>query len=962
MDCAGATARTIEVMLAGRRRRCFAGLGLLLACAPVVAPAPAPAEPRVLAPWPSSVRPVPAHECDTEVCWETRAADATRRGDLDVAAELRGRAYRHAPTAARLDAWADAWLAVGATERARGVLEAARRDGARRGDDALAATLGRRLAALPGAAIGRPISSPAPGEALRAAYVELAAGRGDPAALVAAGADDPYHLVQAAGLAWARRDEPLARRLWARARAAYDERGATLELEVVERWESGHMGWRGEELMRAEDLMPRGETRRAAAALQFIGPDGARRRRLLFADHVEGLGVVAGGRAVVLLHDGTLTEHDAASGIALRTLVTSGEDEDDIEEFVLDGAGDELRILARREETAVLTDAAGRALAQYTLTEWETWKPALALGPGGCLVAIGEEGPQIRINDRCGGAQHVGTYPWPAGSARLGDDRPDVRGVLATGFTPAGDALVAVDSLGEITTWALPGGRLRRRVPGRCSHAEALATRDPDDDEPIDVAAELRCGLVGVAAVAADGDTVATGGMAGHLRVRSASSGRSLAALRTDLGDIEALAFAPGGELAVGVDGGGPLRWRRGATKLAGAEEDERPRSRAPAIDDEGRRLTFLRDGGAVQWDLATGERVTVKPGPGERVLAVVDAGRRVWVRTPEAVALRDIRTGAEALRVATPRGAEVQVGEAPPGWALLAVQAAGNWDHHIVGPGPPRRIRLDDRATQLSPGGRWLARVDGDEPLMLWDGVTGAHEHALGATATQAAFTGDGEMVAWITEWDRETRRAEVRARRLDSAGAIDVTLELGDRPLDLAIADDGAEVLILVPRGLIRWSPAVGHRTEHLREAAVHGLEVALIGGGATLLVTRTGQLLEVVSNDAELRTLATVAPLDGGGWVATGRSGVVDGSPDAPDHLITRVARGDEAQVFDGHLAWDGARVPGLLPRVVLGEEVQPPGLVRAASRASGVRTREVLDGSPFKAPGRAPAKKL
>ena len=929
---------------------------VLGACAPVVAPAPA--EPKVLAPWPSSVRRVPAHECDTEACWEARAQAAAGRGDLDVAAELRGRAFQHAPAPARLDAWADALLAVGATERARGVLEGARRDAARRGDTGWAAAIERRVATLPPPSPERPLTPTAPTEALRAAFL---AG-GDPAVFIAAGAQDPYYLVHAAESTRARGDEPAARRLWAQARAAYDERGATLQLDVVERSPSAQILWHGELLVHGEDLTARRGAGVGAWALRFLEPDGAVRRRLLFAEAAQQMALVDGGRGLLLNLDGALVQHDIASGLALRRVLGGGADDDDVEDFVAADAGGELRVLARRDETVVLADGAGRELATYPVAAWETWEPRLALGAGGCRVAIGEEGPQIRVSDLCTGAQHVWTYPWPAGSARLGDDRPEVRGVLALGFTPAGDALVAVDNLGEITTWSLPAGRLLRRVPGRCSRAEALAMRDPDDEEPVDAATGLRCGLSELAAVGPDGARVATVGFTSNLRVRTAA-GRTLAAVFAADRDFERLAFSATGELAAAEDAGELRRLRPGAKQFVGrggadADEDRAPGIHDLALDGAGRRLAFRRGSEAVYWDLETGERRTLTPAAGERVLAVLDAGRRAWVRTASAVVLRELQTGAELLRVSTasPAG-ELRVGRAPPGRALLTVARGDKqWDHHLVGPDGPRLVTLAEQALQLSPDGRWLAAVDEAGALTLWSAATATRAYAAGVVAQRTEFAADGAAVAWSTPWDREARRSEVRTRRLDTPGAVDTTLELSEAPLDLAVSADGAEVLLLLARGLIRWSPAAGHRTEYLSGPTRGKQRLAITGGGATLTLTQDARRLEVVSNDAHLHTLATVVLLESGGWAAIGRAGAVDGSADAPGHLIARVARGDEALVFDGRLGWDGARVPGLVGRAVLGEGVPPPGLVRAAPRDAAVVIRDVLDDTPVKPPPR------
>ena len=275
--------------------------------------------------WPSSVREVPRYECDTESCWEARAVAADEHGVLDVAAGLRGKAFEHAPTQGRLDAWVNALLACGATRRARSVLEEARRDVVR-GDAAWASAVDRRLAALPSVAEHGLFPGPMSAE-LRAAYVAIAEGRSDAAAaaFVAAGETDPYHTIQAAGLAWARGEQAQARRLWARARVAYEERGAEFRLEAIDRKPSSEILWLGESLVRGEVMHDRG---RAVASqdLRFLTADGGERRRLKFVRSSRKTVFIGDGQSLLRLeHDGILV-YDAMTGLEVRTSLCGGGD------------------------------------------------------------------------------------------------------------------------------------------------------------------------------------------------------------------------------------------------------------------------------------------------------------------------------------------------------------------------------------------------------------------------------------------------------------------------------------------------------------------------------------------------------------------------------------------------------------------------------------------------------------
>lgn len=941
-------------------------LGLLLGCAPVTVTS-RPAEPRVLAPWPSSMREVAAYECDTEACWDARAIAAVERGDLDVAASLRGLAFVHAPTALRLDAWVEAWLACGATQRARAALELGRP--AARSDPAWAAAIERRLAALPPERTGRSILPRPPSEALRAAYLASAADHAAEAVIAAAGEQEPHHLVRAAELAWARNDKSQARRLWARARAAYDDRGATLTLAVVQREPNGLPLWLGTQIVHGEELALRGAQGEGAGMLRFLAPDGAERRRLLFGGQLSPVMISDDARILMRNEGPGLALYDLATGIPLGKILESAGTFDD---FVMVGAGEELRVLALEDEAVTLWDVQGRMLAREEIDE-DLDEPALALSPNGELVAIGLEGPEIRVLDVRSGARQVWTYPWPAGARRyLGeyDDEPEPRAVLAIRFTAASDAIVVVDSLGEISTWTT-GGRLRRRISGSCSPIEVLTLRDEDDRTPVRAAERFRCGQAGSATIGPDGDTVAIVGVGGNLRIRDARSGKTLATPSMDDDIVESLALSPAGELVVIVAGGRLLRWRPGASTLAEivAEDPWMPMNQKAAIQVEGRRLTttYARksapkprytaiQGRVAHWDLETGEPIVLALAPDEVLLAVVDEGRRAWVRAPEAVLLRDIRTGAEQLRVPVPRAVDnTRVGQSPPGHALLAVAVEGGWDHHIVGPDGTQVIRLHDLAIRLSPDGRRLAVVHQAQPFTVWDVATGAQVRNLGTSAAQAEFSADAAVVAWISRRASEDPRGEVRWRRLDAPRhyeAADETLVLTNEPHDIAMSADGAEVLVAVPRGLIRWSPETGQRTDYLAGRLTGNFDfrsVDISGSGATLTLVSRNHRVEIVTNDVHLRPLAELLPLESGGWIALSRSGAVDGSADAPDHLGASVTRGDDTLRFPGRLGWDGARVPGLVARALAGEDVPPPGAVRVVPRESKL---SVVDGRETK----------
>ncbi len=661
-----------------------------------------------------------------------------------------------------------------------------------------------------------------------------------------------------------------------------------------------------------------------AEALQF-GP-GKDARRVSFA-RPGGRMFVRDDETLLRSEGGALVEYDVITGIRRRRLLVGAV----IEDFVVAGAGDATRVLVRRGRSVVLSDLGGEQYAEAVVL-WEAVRPTLALAADGRTAALGEEGPQVRvIEDR--GRQRVLKFPSAVAAEPAGEEIQEPRGVVAVGFSRDGEVVTAIDSLGTITSWALRSGRVRRTMPGRCNRDEALASRVGDGDG-LDAETYRACRTVNVAAIGPDADTVVNVGEAGNVRIREVRAGRTIARPLLDVRPVGAPAFSRTGQPALVDEDVGPVfpEVERGSS---GEAEEVSAYTRRASL--EGRLLQVKRGERVDRWDLASGERVAPRLAPGEVLLAVDGAGRRAWVRTREHVVLREVKTGKEVRRLAVSAQTAVTVGEAPAGWSLLVVPVAGGWEHHIDGPATSRVVRLTRPATELSAGGRWLATDEALVDLAVAEVAIGETVYTRAEAAERTALAADAAVVAW-REPDGDGEDV-VHAQRFDRPGEASVRLEVEGRVVDVAVTASGEEVLVLLISGLVRWWPWQGRRTEHwfsewrgFRELTLSSHEAALILQG--------GPEVEILANDVHLRRLATVVLLDGGGWVALAGTGAVDGSSDAPDHLISRVGRGGEALIFGGRFAWDGARVPGLVARALAGEEVQPPGFVRVAARERGL----------------------
>jgi len=281
----------------------------------------------------------------------------------------------------------------------------------------------------------------------------------------------------------------------------------------------------------------------------------------------------------------------------------------------------------------------------------------------------------------------------------------------------------------------------------------------------------------------------------------------------------------------------------------------------------------------------------------------------------------------------------------------LLVVAVAGGWEHHVDGPETSRVVRLARPAMRLSAGGRWLVTDEAFVDLAVAEVATGETVYTRAEGAERTALAADAAVVAW-REPDRGGEDV-VHAQRFDRPGEVSRRLEVDGRVLDVVVPASGEEVLVLLDGGLVRWWPWQGRRSEHWFTES-RGFRELTLSSNEAALILQGGAAVEIVANDVHLRRLATVYPLDGGGWVALAGTGAVDGSIDAPNESISRVRRGGEALIFGGGFAWHGAHVPGLVARALAGEEVQPPGFVRAAPRERGLLRVEASGERPVVRP--------
>lgn len=937
--------------------RAVLGLGLLLACSPAPTRAP-PAigegvvERLVVATAPAG----PAvGGCLDAACWTGAAAEAERLGALDVAASHHHRAFVAEPTGARLGVWVDAAIAGGDLRRARDGLEVELAAAKLRGDAALVAEVQRRLAELPVSA-GGDIAVTSLSDGIKAAYAARNAGQLEAAAAGFAGVREPYHVVYAGDVQARRGDMVGARRLWARARAEFNNRGATLRVDVVESHFVKTAGWSGGELALMGHWNPIQEHQDAVGVLQLRRPEAGSAVRRLYAPRSSGvLALSEDGLGFLRDEDGVVMWQDLLSGALTRPVATPGKQ---VSALLTRGTGDGMLVLCAAWHETSLWDARGRKLESYVLEgttptimrvytgegthhdnildDSPTWPVALAMTDRAGLVAIGGSDSKIRVYIRGQAKPRVLAFPWKYTERRHMGGNPDLNEPLALRFD-AQDRLIAVYKHGDILVWDPRGEKMLQHHAGRCTLAEATAYvnryKDPGDPkERPDAEATEACGRAQTGAIAPDGSLVVTGGGLSGFRVRAAD-GRSVHYLADSKIPDQYMSIARDGAIGLVDQSGGIAVWRPGQA-LAEVARKEVTGPLTPLVSNDGRVLYFDTREELVFWDLAAGRRQAIKGGPGSGVLAFDGPMKRVVVGTLDAVEVREVASGKVVFRHAMEGGF---LAKAVMGGGTIAIDASDASDSSSL-----VIAKLDGTSTTqalpgesllaLSDDGRWLATGGRGGPLRIRGmRAAGRVVHTLDAGVRAFGFSRDGSHMVWATLPDPKVGEIKVRVLAIEGAGEVR-ELAVKGWPESVTFTPDGAEVLLLASGQLTRWRWA-GDEVTTIQQVSLILAKSAVVTDDGRALLLPGYDHVQVRTNDRAMRRIAMLYPLLGGGWVVVSSAGAVDGSDDAVDSMITRVTRDGARLVFDGRLGWDGAHVAGAWPRVLAGEDVAPPVLVRA-----------------------------
>jgi WD40 repeat protein len=354
-------------------------------------------------------------------------------------------------------------------------------------------------------------------------------------------------------------------------------------------------------------------------------------------------------------------------------------------------------------QVVVFDSATGRVVRRLAVTKSA---PAVAYSPDGNELAIGTDHGGLVVDARSGAIRERLT-----GASR----------VIAIAFSPDGSRVAAAAASGVgrgsngVGLWSLSGGRVRTIAPlPRLSFLPPGATSNQD-----------------TVAFTPDGRFLVVGGGPQSVRIEDAKTGRGLRLLPgTELAD--AVAAAPrGGEVAVAAlpaDGGTVTLWREdGWRRIATVAHFAALEITALAFGPGGRLAIGAADGSGGVWSTATDAQLVAYRGPdaavasmsfapdGRSVAAVsVDGTAEVWrAGGPE---LATIPTGSTQVDHMVLTGSRLTISttataqpQSSPGvvrsWSLPGGRPTTPLDLHNSG-GGPGWLSLDGALVAAPPGG----------------------------------------------------------------------------------------------------------------------------------------------------------------------------------------------------------------------------------------------------------------
>ncbi len=893
--------------------------------------------------------------CRDLACWQAVAATAQAAGQDDVAAATLGQAFLAAPSDATLDAWVDAWLALGAHRRAREAVDQAQTFAA--ANPTLAAAIATRTADLPTTVVKLPADQHHPAVdtaqraawagALTAAQLQALPTTGSPVELAAVAELWTTYAATSGATPEVIKAAAQAR---ARARVSFYEAGADLQLVATESWYTQQLLWHGEQLLMLRRVTEIADLHRQYTRLEvWPQPFTARPAwRLQFDGATEVVALTPDRQHLIRSRSNAIVINDLISGRELRRI--PAQDGAKFGAIAVVGSGEAMFIAAIEGHGVGLWRGDGTLVERMTLTgttpsitrvytgegthhdnildDVPTWPTVVALDNAAEVVAIGGSDAKIRIFDRKRKRQRVLSHAWKYVEHRHMGGNADRNTPLALHLSADARRLIAVYAHGEILEWDVQRGVVEKQHSGACNADEAAAYLQRYGEVPVrPPTAEEReqCGRAVTATISSDGLQVVTAGAFAGLRIRDLGKRASRMVFDAEPGRSR-LALAESGQLAAVDLYGGVSLLQPGQRAMAHERDKQASGPIDPHLVADGRLLVFSTQPRRwYAWDVVRGEQVPVPASPEEWPLAVAPTGEVMAVEVSGGVELRPFVAGPSAVvrveggrRVQFTRKFALVTGDPGRMPEFVIVDLATGEQRRVTVPGPRRRATLSSDAG-------WVATQDHDGVLQVWRTDNGTLAHRLDAKTQDVAFAPGDAAVAWTLR-NAGAKGGHVRYLALTGQNAAVQDQSLTDWPRALRFSATGSEVHVLLSDRLFRWDLARGP-SQTPPDLSVAWFRDTESLAPLPLSVLRGYHRVELRADDPAWTPVARFYPLLEGGFVAVSAAGAVYGSNDAAASMVTRVSLGSETLILDGRLGWEALYQPGLVARTLAGERVEP-----------------------------------